>query len=116
MLIGIGIALAIALGARALAATIPGLAATILGVGVGAFFAGKWAKSAGLYHGAAVGVGWITLEAFGVAPSSAGPSAEVVSDTVLVIAQDVALLVTATAAGFLASPDRSSSSGRGRGR
>lgn len=116
VLIGLGVALAVALGARLLSATIPGLAATILGVALGGFVAGKWAKTAGLYHGAAVGVGWIALEAFGVAPSSAGSSAEVVSDTVMVIALDAVLLVTASLGGLVARPERASSSGRGRGR
>ena len=116
VLIGLGVALAVAVGGRALSATIPGLAATVLGVALGGFLAGKMGKVAGLYHGAAVGVGWIALEAFGVAPSSAGSSAEVVSDTVTVIAQDALYLVTASLGGLVARPERASSSGTGRRR
>ena len=62
-----------------------------------------------------VGVGYVALEALGIAP---GPSyaPDVVSDTAVVIALDLLVLLAASAAGYVARRDPSSSSGTGRGR
>ena len=92
-----------------------GLVATILGVGLGAFIAGKWANSVGLQHGVMVGVGYVVFEAIGLAPS-ASYSSDVVVDTVIVIAIDVVTLLAASLAGWLATRGPSSSSGTGTGR
>jgi len=100
---------------RTLLAPIPGIAASILGVGLGAYLAGKWARSGGPYHGAVVGAGWIVLEAVGLVPTAfEGPDA--LTDTVVVIALDVLTLLVGSAAGWLARREPSSSSGRGTGR
>jgi uncharacterized membrane protein AbrB (regulator of aidB expression) len=90
-------------------------AATILGVGLGGFIAGKWAKSAGLYHGAFVGAGWVALEAFGAIPTQAY-SPDALTDTVIVTAIDVLTLIVSSCGGWLAWRDPSSSSGTGKAR
>ena len=77
--------------------------------------AGKWAKTAGLYHGAAVGVGWIALEIFGAVPTAAYAN-DALADTVLVIALDVVTLFAGSVGGYFARPDPLSSSDTGRGR
>ena len=105
----------IALLGRSTLAPIPGLVATIIGVGLGGFVAGKWADSGGLYHGAVVGMGWIALEAFGAVPTASYAS-DALADTVIVIAIDVAMLAAGSVGGYFARPDPSSSSGTGRGR
>ena len=112
---GVLVALTVALLARLTLAPTPGLVATILGVGLGAFLAGKWANSAGLYHGAMVGAGYVALEALGVAPSSSD-AADVLSDTAAIIALDALLLLVASAAGYAARRDPSSSSDTGKAR
>jgi hypothetical protein len=115
VLAGVAVAVVVTLGARATLAPVPGLAATVLGIGLGGFVAGKWAKSGGLYHGAMVGVGWIVLEAIGIAPTPSY-SADVLADTAAVIALDLVTLVAASAGGWIARRDPSSSSDTGRGR
>ena len=106
-----------ALVARSLLAPSPGLAATIIGVGLGGYAAGKWAKTAGFYHGALVGVLWVALVAFGAMPT-APYARDVLADTVIVIALDVVTLLAGSLGGWLARPEpaRPSSSGTGRGR
>ena len=106
---GVLVALTVALLARLTLAPTPGLVATILGVGLGAFLAGKWANSAGLYHGAMVGVGYVVLEALGVAPSPSYAT-DVLADTAIVIAIDALLLLVASAGGWIAQRGPSSSS------
>jgi len=98
-----------------LLAPIPGIVATILGVALGGFVAGKWANYAGIYHGAVVGMAWIAFEALGPVPG-ASYSNDVLSDTVIVIAIDALTLVAASLGGWLARPDPSSSSGTGTAR
>ena len=95
-------------------APIPGSAVTIIGIGCGGFVAGKWAKTAGSYHGALAAVGWILVAAIGVVPTP-GYGSSVLADTVVIILFDVIALAIASFAGWLAS-DRASSSDRGRGR
>jgi hypothetical protein len=115
VLAGLAVAVVVALVARSFLAPIPGVAATIIGVGLGGFVAGKWAKTGGLYHGAVVGMGWIALEALGAVPTASYAS-DVLADTVIVIALDVVTLLAGSIGGWLARPDPSSSSGTGRGR
>jgi len=62
-----------------------------------------------------VGVGYVVLEALGVAPTTTY-AADVLADTATLIALDALLLLVASAAGYLARPGLSSSSGTGRGR
>ncbi len=88
---------------------------TIFGIGLGGFVAGKWADSAGLYHGAMVGAGWVLLSAIGVAPSP-GYSTDLLTDTAAVIVLDVLTLCVASAGGWIARRGPSASSGTGRAR
>ncbi len=112
---GIAVAVVIDVAARAYLAPIPGLVATILGICLGGFVAGKWADSDGLYHGAMVGVGWIALSAVGLVPTP-NYSADVLADTVTIIWLDLGTLLAATLGGWIARRGPSSSSGRGRAR
>ena len=78
--------------------------------------AGKWANSAGLYHGALVGAGWIVLEAFGVVPSLSY-AADPLADTLIVFVIDLVTLIAASLGGWSARRTApSSSSDRDRGR
>jgi hypothetical protein len=112
-----GVAISVAIGVPAILALapIPGSIATILGVAIGGFVAGKWADSAGAYHGALVGAGWIMLEAFGVVPSLRY-SEDTITDTLIVFFVDLVTLIGASLAGWWARRGLSSSSGTGRGR
>ena len=112
---GVAIAVIVATFAQQFLAPPVGLVATILGVGIGGFVAGKWANSVGLQHGVMVGVGYIVFEAVGLAPSATYTS-DVLVDTVVVIALDVVTLVVASFAGWLATRGLSSSSDTDRGR
>ena len=105
----------VAIAAQQFLAPPLGAVATILGVGLGGYVAGKWANSVGLQHGVMVGVAYIVFEAVGLAPSASYAS-DVVVDTVIVIALDVVTLVVASFAGWLATRDPSSSSDTGRAR
>jgi hypothetical protein len=115
VLLGLSIAVVIGLVGRSALAPIPGLVATIIGVGLGGYVAGKWADSGGLYHGAVVGMGWIALEALAVVPTTAFTT-DALQDTVILIALDVVTLFAGAMGGYLARPDPSSSSDTGRGR
>jgi peptidoglycan/LPS O-acetylase OafA/YrhL len=99
-------------------ASIFGIAAPLCGIGLGAFLAGKVAKNAGLYHGALVGVGYILIEAIGLAPAPLEPSGDGFAEGLSVIAGDALVLAVASLAGWIAAPraTSSSSSGTGRGR
>lgn len=112
---GLSVAVILAIVARSFLAPIPGLAATIIGIGIGGFIAAKWAKTAGLYHGALVGAGWIALEAFGAVPTPAF-STDVLTDTAIVLATDALVLFAAALGGWRGHPETSSSSRTGRGR
>jgi len=100
---------------RTLLTPLPALAATVFGVALGAFLAGKWAKAGGAYQGAVVGAGFILLEAIGIVPSSAYEG-DALSDTLTIIVLDVVTLLAGAVAGWIATPGRASSSGTGRGR
>ena len=115
VLAGIAVALVMSFAARAGLAPVPGLAATIIGIALGGFVAGKWADFSGFQHGAMVGVGWVVLSMFGIAPSPAY-SENLLTDTVAVIVLDVAMLAAASLGGWIARRDPLSSSDRGRGR
>jgi hypothetical protein len=100
------------------AASIFGIAAPLCGIAGGAYLAGKVAKYAGLYHGALVGIGYVLVEAIGLAPAPLGPSVEGLGEGLWIIAGDALLLALAAFAGWIAAPQAtsSSSSGTGRGR
>lgn len=100
----------LAIVARSLLDPIPGVAATILGLGLGGFIAAKWAKTSGLYQGACVGAGWIALEAFGAVPTSSY-STDALTDTAIVVLIDVATIAAGSLGGWLAQRETSSSSG-----
>jgi hypothetical protein len=99
-------------------ASIFGIAAPLCGIALGAYFSGKLAKNGGLYHGTLVGVGYVLVEAIGLAPAPFEPSGDGLGDTVSIIAGDAMVLVLAALAGWIAAPraGSSSSSGTGRGR
>ena len=105
----------LAIVARSFLAPIPGSIATIVGIGLGGYIAAKWAKTAGLYHGAVVGAGWIALEALGAVPT-ASYSPDVLTDTVIVFATDALVLFAGAFGGWRGHPEPSSSSDTGRGR
>jgi hypothetical protein len=99
-------------------ASIFGIAAPLCGIALGAYLAGKLAKNAGLYHGALVGVGYVLVEAIGLAPPPFEPSGDGLGDSLSIITGDAMLLALAALAGWIAAPRAasSSSSGTGRGR
>ena len=115
VLVGLAVALVIGYAALYTLAPIPGSAATVVGIGIGGFLAGKRANAAALYHGALVGLVWIALETFGLVPT-ASYSDDLTTDTLIVIAMDVATLAAATLGGALARSGPSSSSDTGRAR
>jgi hypothetical protein len=106
--------IASALGGMFLAPILGG-AVTIIGIGIGGFVAGKWAKIAGAYHGALAAVGWIVVAALGLVPTP-GYGSNVLADTVVIIVFDVIALAIGSLGGMLARPDQASSSDTGRGR
>ena len=67
---------------------------------------------------ALVGVGYVLVEAIGLAPSPLEPSGDGIAEGLSIIAGDALLLALAALAGWIAAPGAtsSSSSGRGRGR
>jgi hypothetical protein len=99
-------------------ASIFGIAAPLCGIALGAFLAGKLAKNAGVYHGALVGVGYVLVEAIGLAPAPLEPAGVGLTEGLSIIAGDALVLTVAALAGWIAAPRAasSSSSGTGRGR
>jgi hypothetical protein len=99
-------------------ASIFGIAAPLSGIALGAFVAGKVAKNGGLLHGALVGVGYVLVEAIGLAPSPLDSSGDGLAEGLSIIVGDAILLALAAPAGWIAAPGAtsSSSSGTGRGR
>ncbi len=99
-------------------ASIFGIAAPLCGIALGAVLAGKMAKYGGLYHGALVGVGYVLVEAIGLAPAPLEPSGDGLAEGLTIIAGDALVLVLAALAGWIAAPQATSSSswGKGRGR
>jgi len=100
------------------AASIFGIAAPLCGIASGAYLAGKLSKNGGLYHGALVGVGYVLVEAIGLAPAPLEPAGDGLAEGLWIIAGDALLLGVAALAGWIAAPQArsSSSSGTGRGR
>jgi hypothetical protein len=99
-------------------ASIFGIAAPLSGIAAGALLAAKVAKNGGLFHGALVGVGYVLVEAIGLAPSPLEPSGDGLTEGLSIIAGDALLLALAALVGWLAAPQAtsSSSSGMGKGR
>jgi hypothetical protein len=99
-------------------ASIFGIVAPLCGIALGAFLAGKLAKNAGVYHGALVGVGYVLVEAIGLAPAPLEPAGVGLTEGLSIIAGDALVLTVAALAGWIAAPraTSSSSSGTGRGR
>ena len=99
-------------------ASIFGIAAPLCGIALGGYLAGKLAKYAGLYHGALVGVGYVLVEAIGLAPAPLQSPSDGLTEGLSIIAGDALLLALAALAGWIAAPRgaSSSSSGTGRGR
>ena len=99
-------------------ASIFGIAAPLCGIALGALLAGKLAKNAGLYHGALVGVGYVLVEAIGLAPAPFELAGDTLAEGISIIAGDALLLALGAVAGWIAAPQAasSSSSGTGRGR
>lgn len=95
-----------------------GIAAPGCGVAIGAFLAGKWAKYAGAYQGGLVAVGYVIVEAIGLAPPPLEQREGGITEGLLIILGDVLLLLLGALAGRIAAPEArpSSSSGTGRGR
>jgi hypothetical protein len=98
------------------AASIFGIAAPLCGIALGALLAGKVAKYGGLYHGALVGVGYVLVEAIGLAPAPLEPSGDGFAEGLSIIAGDVLMLALAALAGWIAAPQAMSSSSSGTGR
>ena len=99
-------------------ASIFGIAAPLCGIALGGYLAGKLAKYAGLYHGALVGVGYVLVEAIGLAPAPLESAGDGLTEGLSIIAGDALLLALAALAGWIAAPRgvSSSSSGTDRGR
>jgi len=115
VLLGLAVAVVIGYIANITLAPTPGSAATIVGIALGGFLAGKRANTAGLYHGALVGIAWIALETLALVPTVRYAD-DLVTDSLIVIAMDVAALAAGAFGGALAHRGRSSSSGMGTGR
>ena len=96
-------------------ASIFGIAAPLCGIALGAVLAGKIAKNGGLLHGALVGVGYVLVEAIGLAPAPLDPSGDGFAEGLSVIAGDALVLALAALAGWIAAPRARSSSSSGKG-
>ena len=119
--IGVVLATAVAVLLREIlssSASTFGIAAPLCGIALGAFVAGKVAKNGSLFHGALVGVGYVLVEAIGIAPAPLDSSGDGLAEGLSIIAGDALLLALAALAGWAAAPraTSSSSSGTGRGR
>ena len=99
-------------------ASIFGIVAPLFGIALGALVAGKMAKNGGLLHGALVGVGYVLVEAIGLAPAPLDPSGDGFAEGLSVIAGDALVLALGALVGWIAAPraTSSSSSGKGTGR
>jgi hypothetical protein len=117
VLVAAAVASVLRLGALS-PASIFGIAAPLCGIALGAVLAGKVAKYGGLYHGALVGVGYVLVEAIGLAPAPIEPLGDGIGEGLSIIAGDALVLALAALAGWIAAPraTSSSSSGTGRGR
>ena len=100
----IAVVIAVAIGLVLGPVPVSSLLATVCGIAGGAFFAGKRASGAGLYHGALVGVGYVVFEGIGLVPTLFQPVADGFGETVSIIASDALVLGLAALFGRLASP------------
>ena len=96
-------------------ATTFGIVAPLFGIALGALLAGKMAKNGGLLHGALVGVGYVLVEAIGLAPAPLDPSGDGFAEGLSVIAGDALVLALAALVGWIAVPRATSSSSAGKG-
>ena len=114
----IAVVIAVAIGLVLGPVPVSSLLATVCGIAGGAFFAGKRASGAGLYHGALVGVGYVVFEGIGLVPTLFQPGGDGFGETVSIIASDALVLGLAALFGWLASrwavPWSSSDTDRGR--
>ncbi len=115
VLTGLAVAIVVGYAASQLFDPITGSAATIVGIAVGGFLAGKRANASHLYHGALVGLAWILLETLGLVPT-ATYSNDLGTDTAILIAMDAAIIAAGAFGGTLSRSGPSSSSGTGTGR
>lgn len=113
VLAGVALAVATALLGTAVLPPIPAAVASVFGLLVSGLLAGKLANTAGAYHGALVGAGYVLCEALGIVRGIAY-SADPLSDTALVILSDALLIAAAALGGWLARLLSSSDKDRGR--
>jgi hypothetical protein len=113
ILSGVAFAAVIAVISAALLPPIPAAAASFLGISLCGFLAGKLASAARAYQGALVGVGYVLCEVVGLVPG-VGPSADALSDTVLVIVSDALVIAAAALGGWAAQLSSSSDTGTDR--
>ena len=113
VLAGVALAVVTTLLATTALPPIPAAVASVFGLSLSGLLAGKLANSAGAYHGALVGAGYVLCEALGVVPGG-GFLADPVSDTVAVIVSDALRIAVATLGGWSARLWSSSDTGIGR--
>jgi hypothetical protein len=113
ILAGVALAVALTLVSAAAAPPIPAAVASVFGLFVSGFWAGKLATAARVYHGAVVGAGYVICEALGIVPGG-GILADPVSDTVAVIVSDALRIAVAALGGWSARLWSSSDTGRDR--
>lgn len=113
VLAGVALAVVTALVGTAVLPPIPAAVASVFGLFVSGFLAGKLANAAGAYHGALVGAGYVLCEAAGIVRGTAS-SADPLSDTALVILSDALLIAAAALGGWLSRLASSSDTGRTR--
>ena len=113
ILVGVALAVAIAVISAAVLPPIPAAAASFFGLFLSGLLAGKLATLGRVYHGAVVGAGFVICEALGIVPG-VSYVADPLSETVAVIASDALAIAAAALGGW--SSRLWSSSDRGRGR
>ena len=97
ILVGVALAVAIAVISAAVLPPIPAAAASFFGLFLSGLLAGKLATLGRVYHGAVVGAGFVVCEALGIVPG-VSYAADPLTETVAVIAAD-ALAIAAAALG-----------------
>ena len=113
VLAGVALSVATTLLSTAVLPPIPAAVASVFGLFVSGVLAGKLARTAGAYHGALVGAGYVLCEAVGIVRGLAY-STDPVSDTALVILSDALLIGAAALGGWLARIWSSSDMGKAR--
>jgi hypothetical protein len=112
ILAGVASSALIAVVSAATLPPIPAAAASFFGIFLCGFLAGKLALAAQVYQGALVGVGYVLCEVLGIVPG-VGPSADALSDTVVVIGADALVIAAAALGGLVAQLSSFSDTGRG---